>query len=534
MEPREYLKPVEKVRKRPNIYHSPAFGVPMGAGRPQPPLTRFATDVRAFLQGKGTGGAGGVEEAYPAGVVRARETEHITVDEIRKVATIGAIGEEEGRWQALVQFQAPKASDRDDETVFQSLGLEVGQEVRGGSVLSSVVSVVPGGLLYQWGVAPGMEVIDDGGKGFVTIAMETPFRPLGDLSDDDEERENIAPPAPAYVGGMALTTHQCQDSFAKMLLSIYFTANDTILEGAIGYKADAELSPPSGNAERRALAARKKAYLDGLPSKLGLDVMGGAGGQGRLGLIQVTSVAPGSLADFYGVRVEDILLGLNGYPLMGLSRAGFLLKVAKALNTCASGAPSSGVLRFFLVRKGKSPPLLTKAQISESRASPSSSPPWEANEVPAAPAPSRPRAPRVKRAPHPQTNAGGNGRQQHVHKRWDEASPLDAVPQISVEAAAAAAAAAAQGRAERKELRKRPLWWEKREKGSTLCVLRLRPAKTAERLDPEGRVQEDQGSQGHVSGKELDAVLTRWVILGSPTSCSYLPRSRCHTPRNRR
>lgn len=72
-----------------------------------------------------------------------------------------------------------------------------------------------------------------------------------------------------------------------MLLSMYFTANDTLLEGAFCYKADAELSPPSGKAERRALAARKKAYLDGLPGKLGLDVMGGEGGQGRLGLIQV-------------------------------------------------------------------------------------------------------------------------------------------------------------------------------------------------------------------------------------------------------
>lgn len=37
----------------------------------------------------------------------------------------------------------------------------MGQEVRGGTVVSSVVSVVEGGLLSQWSVAPGMEVIDD-------------------------------------------------------------------------------------------------------------------------------------------------------------------------------------------------------------------------------------------------------------------------------------------------------------------------------------------------------------------------------------
>lgn len=101
---------MEKVRRRPNIYHSPAFGVPMWAGRPQPPLTRFARDVRAFLRGKGTGGTGRVEEAYPVGVARARETEHVTVDAIRKVGT-GAIGEEEGCWQALVQFQPRKTSE---------------------------------------------------------------------------------------------------------------------------------------------------------------------------------------------------------------------------------------------------------------------------------------------------------------------------------------------------------------------------------------------------------------------------------------
>ncbi|CAN0065061.1 unnamed protein product [Ectocarpus sp. 6 AP-2014] len=506
MEPKEYLKPVDKVRRRPNIYHSPAFGVPMGAGRPQPPLTRFARDVRAFLRGKGTGGAGRVEEAYPVGVARARETERVTVDAIRKIGTVGAIGEEEGCWQALVQFQPRKTSERDDQSVFQSLGLKVGQEVRGGTVASSVVSVVEGGLLSQWGVAPGMEVIDDGGKGHVTIAMETPFRPIGNLSDDDEERENILSPTPAYVGGIALTTHQFGNSFAKMLLSMCFTAKN--LEGAFSYKTDAELSPPCGKAERTVLAARKKAFLDSLPGKLGLDVIGGEEGRGRSGLIQVISVAPESLADFYGVRVQDALVGINGYPLIRLSRAGFLGKVAKALTTCASGTPSGGVLRFFLVRKSESPPLLTKAQISKSRASPSPSPPWEANEVPAAPA----CPPRAKRAPRPQTRAGGKDRQQH-YKRWDEASPMDAVPQISVEAAAAAAAAAAQGRAERKKLRKRPLWWEKRAKGSTLCVLRLRPAKAAERLDPKGRVQEDQGSRGHVPGKKLDVAFACMVML---------------------
>ncbi|CAM9153489.1 unnamed protein product [Ectocarpus sp. 12 AP-2014] len=507
MEPKEYLEPVEKVRRRPNMYHPPAFGVPMWAGRPQPPLTRFARDVRAFLRGKGTGGTGRVEEAYPVGVARARETEHVTVDAIRKVGT-GAIGEEEGRWQALVQFQPRKTSERDDQPVFQSLGLDVGQKLRGGTVVSSVVSVVEGGLLSQWSVAPGMEVIDDGGKGHVTIAMETPFRPLGDLSDDEEERENIPPPPPAYVGGMALTTHKCQSSFAKMLLSMYFTANETLLEGACSYKTDAELSPPCGEAERTALAARKKAFLDSLPGKLGLDVIGREEGRGRSGLIQVISVAPESLADFYGVRVEDTIVGINGYPLIRLSRAGFLGKVAKALTTCASGTPSGGVLRLFLVRKGESPPLLTKVQISKSRASPSPSPPWEANKVPAAPA----CPPRVKRAPRRQTRVGGKDQQQH-YKRWDEASPTDAVPQISAEAAAAAAAAAAQGRAERKELRKRPLWWDKRAKGSTLCVLRLRPAKAAERLDPEQRGQEDQGSRGHVPGKELDVAFTCLIML---------------------
>ncbi|CAM9419555.1 unnamed protein product [Ectocarpus sp. 12 AP-2014] len=539
MEPKEYLKPVEKVRRVPNIYHSPTFGVPMWAGRPQPPLTRFARDVRAFLRGKGTGGTGRVEEAYPVGVARARETEHVTVDAIRRVGT-GAIGEEDGCWQALVRFQPRKTSERDDQSVFQSLGLEVGQELRGGTVVSSVVSVVEGGLLSQWSVAPGMEVIDDGGKGHVTIAMETPFRPVGDFSDDDEERENIPPPPPAYVGGMALTTHQ--DSIAKMLLSMYFTANEALLEDACSHKTDAELSPPCGKAERTALAARKKAFLDSLPGKLGLDVIGGEEGQGRSGLVQVISVAPESLADFYGVRVEDTIVGINGYPLIRLSRAGFLDKVAKALTTCASGAPSGGVLRLFLVRKGKSPPLLTKAQISKSRASPSPSPPWEGNEVPAAAA----RPPRVKRARRPQTRPGGKDRKQH-YKRWDEASPMDAVPQISVEAAAAAAAAAAQGRAERKELRKRPLWWDKRAKGSTLCVLRLRPAKAADRLDPARRVQEDQGSRGHVPGKELDAAFSCSVMLdfrpvGSELHTSkerkmFIPRprldTRCHPPRNR-
>ncbi|CAB1112671.1 unnamed protein product [Ectocarpus sp. CCAP 1310/34] len=424
----------------------------MWAGRPQPPLTRFARDVRAFLRGKGTGGTGRVEEAYPVGVARARETEHITVDTIRKVGTVGAIGEEEGCWQALVRFQLCKTSA--------------------------------------------------GGKGHVTIAMETSFRPLGDLSDDDEEREDINPPPPAYVGGIALTTHQCHKSFANMLLSMYFTANETLLEGAFSYKTDAELLPPCGKAERTALAARKKAFLDSLPGKLGLDVMGGEEGQGRSGLIQallatpqavlgdglvdnnnesmfqVTSVTPESLVDFYGVRVEDTIVGINGYPLIRLSRAGFLGKVAKALTTCASGTPSGGVLPLFLVRKR------SRLHFSRKRRSLKQS---------------------LSKPLAPLGGEWGARGSDPPPPGEESAAPADKGkgqgPTKTLQAAAAAAAA--QGRAERKELRKRPLWWDKRAKGSTLCILRLRPAKAAERLNPERRVQEDQGSRGHVPGEPM-------------------------------
>lgn len=87
--------------------------------------------------------------------------------------------------------------------------------------------------------------------------------------------------------GFAPQWLQCQNSFAKMLLSMYFTANETLLEGAFSYKTDTELSPPCGKAERTALAARKETFLDSLPGKLGLDVIGGEEGQGRSGLIQV-------------------------------------------------------------------------------------------------------------------------------------------------------------------------------------------------------------------------------------------------------
>lgn len=58
------------------------------------------------------------------GVARARDTEHVTVDEIRRVGTVGAVGEKNGCWKALVRFQPPKTSEvscrtrRHDDVVF--------------------------------------------------------------------------------------------------------------------------------------------------------------------------------------------------------------------------------------------------------------------------------------------------------------------------------------------------------------------------------------------------------------------------------